>query len=508
MTSAMVERLFWRAGFGPGRTDRTAWTGKTVGELVDWFLTTPVEVPVDSTVFATDLAVLYDNYYASLPRPPLTSATTPTTIDPLASDTELELEWIDRMQRAVNPFPERLAFFWHRHWAISRDDGIPNQWILNYRNRMLKYADFARNPTATFRQMAYDMTTLDTAMSMYLNLNQSIKGKPNENYAREFMELFCLGPSGPDGTPNYTQTDVSELARTLTGWVYNGTTTSTDYGKTSFTPSRYDIGQKKLFTANPYSMEKVLAAVVNPASAASGPAAVNFAVDAVLAHANHAQFLIRKLWAEFIASPIPQATLDTLVSAYRANGYQLKPLMRAILTHPLVFESITEPNLIKAPMVYIIGALKQFDAPLKANLIEASMNGMQQKVYFPPNVSGWEGGLSWLNTNTVQARFDLIATVQRLRYSNYYNLTAAADVNYVKDTDLPGPPSATTAAAWVDKALELLNFPWISAATKAAIVTYAATAVTGTVAQLPALRRQRLYVLQALILGGPDGQVM
>ena len=204
---------------------------------------------------------------------------------------------------------------------------------------------------------------------------------------------------------------------------------------------------------------------------------------------------------------IPQATLDTLVSAYRANGYQLKPLMRAILTHPLLFDSIAEPNLIKAPMVYIIGALKQFDAPLKANLIEASMNGMQQKVYFPPNVSGWEGGLAWLNTNTVQARFDLIATIQRLRYSNYYYLpSGAADANYVKDTDLPANPSAATAAAWVDKALDTLNAPWISAATKAAIVTYAATPITGTVTV--ALRRQRLYVLQALILGGPDGQVM
>ena len=109
--------------------------------------------------------------------------------------------------------------------------------------------------------MAYDMTTLDTAMSMYLNLNQSIKGKPNENYAREFMELFCLGPSGPDGTPNYTQTDVSELGRTLTGWVYDGTTTSTDYGGGSCAPSRFVMAAKKLFTANPFSTEKVLTAV-------------------------------------------------------------------------------------------------------------------------------------------------------------------------------------------------------------------------------------------------------
>ena len=67
------------------------------------------------------------------------------------------------------------------------------------------------------------MTTADAAMSLYLNMNQNIRGKPNENYAREFMELFCLGPTGPDGTPNYTQDDVSGLAKAFTGWALNTT---------------------------------------------------------------------------------------------------------------------------------------------------------------------------------------------------------------------------------------------------------------------------------------------
>ena len=165
-------------------------------------------------------------------------------IDPLGSDIELELEWIDKMQRAVNPLPHRLAFFWHRHWAVSREEGPPNQWILNYRDRLLRYADLGAYPAATFRDLAYEMTTSDTAMSFYLNINQNVKGKPNENYAREFMELFCLGPKGPDGTDNYSQTDVAELARAFTGWVYNNTSTSPDYGKTSFTPSRFDTARQ------------------------------------------------------------------------------------------------------------------------------------------------------------------------------------------------------------------------------------------------------------------------
>jgi uncharacterized protein (DUF1800 family) len=354
------------------------------------------------------------------------------------------------------------------------------------------------------------MTMSNTAMSMYLNINQNVKGKPNENYAREFMELFCLGPTAPDGTPNYSQTDVAELSKAFTGWVYNGTTTSPDYGKTSFTPSRFEMGVKTLFTNNPYSPQRVIPAVTgstntttNPASLQWGPTCVGLAADYVLGHANHAQFLIRKLWAEFIASPIPQGTLDNLVSAYRASGYKLKPLIRSILANPLIFESLEEPNLIKPPMVYIVGALRQFDTPLKSNQVEAAMNATQQKVYFPPNVSGWEGGLSWLNTNTVQARFDLIGRLQYLKYSNFYWAETDATKHY-PDALLPAHQATPDAAAWVEAAMKSLNYPWISAATRSTLMTYAGTALASTAT----VRRQRLYVLQALILGGPDGQVM
>ena len=81
----------------------------------------------------------------------------------------------------------------------------------------------------------------------------------------------------------------------------------------------------------------------------------------MLAHPQHAQFLIRKLWAEFIASPIPQATLDALIAAYRSSNYQLRPVIRGILIDPLIFESLNEPNLIKPPIVYAAGVLRQLN---------------------------------------------------------------------------------------------------------------------------------------------------
>jgi uncharacterized protein (DUF1800 family) len=484
----MVDRLFWRAGFGPTQAQRDQWRGKTQAELVDWMLSTPASL--DTT----------------MPAPK--SQTSGGPIDPLASPQELELEWIDRMQRAVNPLPERMALFWHRHWAISLADGsVSDKWALGYRNHLLEFSDFGRTPELTFRQLAYEMTTKNAAMSAYLNLNANTKTKPNENYAREFMELFCLGPTHPDtGAPNYTQADIEGLTRAFTGWQLNGTeflpdgtTPNPDYGKITFVPGRFEMAAKTILGRTIPAVSGSTNPTTNPASLQWGPDAVNLATDIVLERVVHPQFLIRKLWGEFIASAIPQATLDSLISAYLGSSpkYQLKPVIRGILMHPLIFESLGEPNLVKPPIIYMVGVLRMLAAPLRhggSSNLQSAMNDMQQRIYQPPNVAGWEGGMSWFNTNTVQGRFGMISRAQYLRYSNYYSGTAnpAADIN------------PETAAAVVERAHDSLGRPWISQATRDALVTWAGTAPTGTAAQ----RRQRFYALQQLMLGGPDGQVM
>jgi uncharacterized protein (DUF1800 family) len=474
----MVDRLFWRAGFGPTPDQRTFWTGRQHSELVDWFLDA---VPTRE---------------AATP-PPLNSVG--TAIDPTVSDDEMVMEWLDQMQRVDNPLPERLAFFWHRHWAVSRDDDIPNAWLLAYRNRMRGFANFPGNPALSFRDVAYQMTTADGAMCQYLNANSNRKGAPNENYAREFMELFCLGPKGPDGTPNYVQADVAGLARAFTGWVVNTDSTSQDYGKVTFSTGRFEPGAKTF-------LGQTIPALQPPGRAVTqqdGIDCVTAAVNVVLAQPNHAQFLIRKLWAEFIASPIPQATLDDLVAQYRAgNKLALRPVIRGILTHPLIFESLGEPNLVKPPVVYLVGLLRALAAPMKGNYVRVTLDNMQQRPYRPPNVAGWEGGLSWLNSNTVQARFDAIVRVQYLKYSTYYGTGQT----------LPPDVVGETPQAAYDRAYAAAGAPWISDGSRAQLMAYAsslsAANQNGTTAAAIAQRRQRFYGLQALMLGGPDGQVM
>jgi len=381
LTAAMVDRLWWRAGFGPLPAERQQWTGRLHSELVDFFLSA-------------------QQSYAPTIHPPTNGG---RPLDPLADDNDLVMEWLDRMQRATNPLSERLTFFWHRHFAVSRDAGIAAEWLLAYRDRLARAGDLAKDPSASFRSLALAMTTDDGAMSYFLTSYQNVKGRPNENYAREFMELFCLGVRDAQGNANYTQTDVEELARAFTGWKLNFTPGSPQYGATSLSPSSFDGGTKTFLGR-------------------TGSFDATAAVDVVLAHPSHAPFLVTKLWKEFIVAPLPPATLDELVGLYTAGGkLTLAPVVRRILLDPLIFESLDEPNMIKPPVVFTVGVLRAMDVPMRDYWARRSLDAQQQLPYHPPNVAGWEGGLSWLNTSTVAARFDWLVACQNLKYQGAAN---------------------------------------------------------------------------------------
>ena len=462
LTRAMVDRIFWRAGFGPTDAERSAWVGKKHFALVDFLLTHHQSLAATST-------------------PPLTQSNGP--IDPLADDNDLTMEWLDTMMRATNPLTERLTLFWHRHFAVSRENGIPAVWMLGYRNRLRRFGDLAQFPHASFRQLAREMTNQDPAMSLWLNGWENQKGQPNENYAREFMELFCLGIRDESGNPNYTQLDVQELARAFTGWRLNQQPADPNFGQITFGGSSYfDGGTKKIFGQS-----------ANWSAVAGTPAGARSAVDLVLAHRSHAQFLVRKLWKEFVVTPIPAQTLTNLVVAYSAgNRLEIKPVIQGILSHPLIFESIDEPNLVKPPVVYTVGVQRLMNGPLKWYHQASMLDSMQQRPYHPPNVAGWEGGLSWLNTNTSAARFQLIKESQYVKHSSYPGAKGVADI--------PGE-SANQA---FDRAYAAVNSPWLSPSTIVKLRQFAAAQPAGN----PTERAQRQYALRALILAGPDGQVM
>jgi uncharacterized protein (DUF1800 family) len=463
MTTAMVDRLWWRAGFGATDAERATWTGHDSADLVDFFLT-------------------HQQTLTPTVTPALSQGNQP--IDPLASSDELIMEWLDTMQRATNPLTERMTFFWHRHFAVARSSGIPAQFLLAYRDRLRRYGDLAANPQASFRDLAREMTTADGAMSLFLTGALNVAGHPNENYAREFMELFTLGVRDAQGNPNYTQQDVTQLARALTGWHLDQAPASPTFGQVSFSPGSFDAGQKTIFGQS-----------ANWGAVAGTPAGAQSAVDLVLGQPSHGPFLMAKLWAEFIRAPIPAETLADLVATYTAGGGLLiAPVIGRILSHPLIFESIDEPDMIKPPVVYGVGVLRLMAAPLKWYFQSSGLLAMQQVPYDPPNVAGWEGGLAWLDTSSVQARFEFVKSCQYLKH-NPTGYPGAAPV-----ADVPGE----SAEQAFDRAYAATGSPWLSAATRAQFLSFAQSQPTASVTQRAWLQ----YALRALILGGPDGQVM
>jgi len=440
MTEAMVDRMYWRAGFGPTDADRRAWTGKSVGSLVNWMLSTPQQLEGTPAVRADG-----------------------SPLQPHASDTDLVLTWVDRMARSRNPLVERLTFFWHRHFATQREEVSPPQLMTKQNGLFRKYADLGANPGATFTDLVYEVGE-DPAMLRFLTGEDSTRRLVNENYAREVMELFCLGVLDDAGNPNYTEDDVRELAKALTGWQVNDDNPDAAFGY--FTRSRWVDGNKTFLGR-------------------SGNFEHRDAVAVVLEHRSHATFLVRRLWHEFIETPPDPATLAQLTATY-LRGRRLKPLLERILTHPLMFESLAEPNKVKPPVVFAAGMLRQLGLSITDDRVYTALRDMGQLPYSPPTVAGWEGGLTWLNTNTTLARF---ALAQRL-----VSLPAKA----------PEDIAGEAADAAVTRAHTAVGRPWVAPATRGALVAYAGRA--------PVARSQdrdvRQRALRAFMLGGPDGQVM
>ena len=471
LTGAMVDRLFWRAGFGPTAAARRRWKGKPVTALVDWFLSAP----------------------ATLRGPAPRNDGKP--LDPASNQDDLVLEWVDRMIRTTNPFVERMTFFWHRHLANGLDGGPSPQMMRKQIALFRSYSDFHRNPNASFRALIQDVT-IDPSMLNYLGGAENYAYHMNENYAREVMELFCLGISDAHGRRNYSETDVQQLMPALTGWHINTDDPDHPFSYFDGSSGSWAFGLKNPFgVAGNYRVQDrhdpAYDAAKDPIELVlrRPPRAGDTSDRSRKPYETHARFLLRKLWHEFIVSEPDTRTMNALVKAYLAKvggrpGLRLRPVLRLILTHPALFESISEPNMVKPPVVYVVGMFRAVRANVTDDLAYRFLDLMGQVPYNPPNVSGWEGGEAWLNTNTVLSRFALAGEL----------------LDRVPLTDVPGE----TAAKALTRAIAGAGDPWLATRSHAAIADYASRAPTGS----PDLRQERQRMIRALALAGPDGQVM
>ncbi len=447
LTEAMVDRLTWRAGFGPSDASRAALKGLTLHRAVDKLIRAP-QGPLTG------------------PEPVRSDG---TPLQPFESDTDLVLTWADRMLRTGNPLVERLTLFWHHHFATQRTEVSPPQLMQDQNNLLRRYSDFAAFPTANFRTLVYEVGE-GAAMLRFLTGEDSTKKAINENYGRELMELFCLGVTDAAGNPNYTEVDVREAARAASGWQIDDE--NPDRATGFFNRSRWDDGQKTVLGK-------------------SGAFSHRELVDVVMSHPSHPAFLVNKLWLEFHPTPPDAATLRDLTRVYIKSKFRLKPLVKRILTHPAMLDSIKEPNMIKPPVVQAIGTMRTLGLGITDDALYSTMRDMGQLPYFPPTVAGWEGGLSWLNTNTALSRFSL---ANRLLSKQYAGLPTKAPEDVASETSVEAFKRAHAA----------VGRPWLAKGTISSLRYYSKNAKATS--SNDRIARQR--VLRAFMLAGPDAQVM
>ncbi|UMB69006.1 DUF1800 domain-containing protein [Mycobacterium paraterrae] len=284
--------------------------------------------------------------------------------------TELSHWWLRRMVAVRSPLQEKLTLLWHNHFATSAEK-VRSPADLAAQNQKLR-----THSLGDFRTLAYLMLT-DVAMMLWLDAQTNTAKSPNENLAREFIELFTLGHGN-----GYTEHDVREGARALTGWTIRPATR-----QAVLVAKRHDHTPKTLF------------GVTKNFDAAGF-------CDVVLAQPKSPQYVAGQLWQQLASDtpPAPQ-TLDRLVKAY-GQSRDLRALTRAILTDDEFVHS--RAAIVNTPVEWLIGVLRTLRIPIdeaaRLNALSYALAALGQRPFYPPDVGGWPHGRLWLSTASADLR--------------------------------------------------------------------------------------------------------
>ena len=438
-TEAHVRRLFWRAGFGPTADEVRRWTGRGRTASLAW--------------------IVDGDGPAELRGPAPNSDGKP--LDPENVFGHAVLWWLDRMVRTTRPLEEKMTLFWHDHFA-TRDVERPLMLRQN--------ATMRRGALGSFDDLLRDMT-IDPALQVFLTLLRSHKRAPNENFARELMELFTIGTG-------YTEEDVREASRALTGFV--GVYQNDRLVDVRFDENRWDPGPKTIFgRTGVWKWDDVLRLCVE--------------------HPAHAGFITAKLWSFFIPTPIAATTQAKLAKVYVDSGRRIAPLVRRILDHPHLYADADRPGQVKWPAVYLAGQLRAMGAQVKLGTWPYHLAGMGQALFAPPSVAGWDWNEQWLSSNAMRARF------------------VGAGELFRKGGPLAVPEGSVdpglSAGEHLSRALKAVGEPHVSRSTRLVLDRMLASALSAPDASHKDARQRRLHAervqraVRHLLVAGPENQV-
>ncbi len=312
--------------------------------------------------------------------------------------------WLDMMATRPRPLQEKMTLFWHGHFVSEWD-------VVGRTDQMMEQNQLFRNmAVGDFRLLVHGMS-FQPAMLIYLSNGVNVKGSPNQNFARELLELFTLGIG------NYLEDDVAETARAWTGHNYNGNTRQYE-----FRTNNHDYGDKTIFGTRrnwngPEVIDEIL--VYN-----AGKRLIT------------AKFIAKKLWEYFAYLDPAQNIVDDLAAVFMANNLSVLELLRALFNRSEFYSSTATQGLVRTPTEWVVALLVQTGLSSATIKVWDYGESMGQRVFDPPNVAGWKANGYWMTTSALSGRANLakkVASLLRLNggFDNLITMSVAQSVDNV-----------------------------------------------------------------------------
>lgn len=399
------QHLLWRAGFGP-MTENAALLDKTSPiklweSLLTGSLKSPEKIDVASGLADGLVKGIQDLAQLDKATKEQKQAMQKQSRQDLKS---LNLRWLDEMINSGAQFREKMSLFWHGHFACRVINIYWQQQLLDTirNNAFGNFGDLLR------------AVSKNPAMLQFLNNQQNKKQHPNENFAREVMELFTMGRG------NYSETDVKEAARAFTGWSFNL------QGEFVSRPFQHDTGSKT-FLGNTGNFDG------------------DDIIDILLQQKQTAFFIAKKIYRFFVNEHVDEVKIQWLAERFYQSDYDIKKLMTDIFTSDWFYDEKNIATKIKSPVELIVGIRRLL--PMEMQNDNASLifqRALGQILFYPPNVAGWPGGKSWIDSSTLMLRLRI---PQIITANEVVNIRPKAD-----DDAMMGQMANDKMAASVNKA--------------------------------------------------------
>ncbi|WP_443945628.1 DUF1800 domain-containing protein [Pedobacter sp. AW1-32] len=370
-----VKHLYNRAAFGISYAELKKLSHKKPEKVIDTLLKTPKEnddlKQVDNFESKRQLLVQAGLYA----KKDLTEEEKKTRQEIVRMQNEvsrdLNIAWVERMINTPTPLREKMTLFWHGHFACRSNNPYFAQQLNNIQRA---------NGLGSFKTLLLEVSK-SPAMLQYLNNQQNKKDHPNENFARELMELFTLGRG------NYTEQDVKESARAFTGWMYDKD------GSFIFRQNQHDTGTKTFFgkTGN-LDGENI--------------------IDIILEKPVAAEFISRKIYKFFVNDQVNEQHVKELADHFYNSKYDITALMKKLFNADWFYSTENTGNKIKSPAEFLVGLSREFFVTYnKPQVLIQLQSSLGQYLFNPPNVAGWPGGQNWIDSSSLMLRMRIPSLV-------------------------------------------------------------------------------------------------